>query len=170
MATKTSLVINAVNDGKQIQKTLTDINPAANNSALKIWGQMLNGLTTNTYVKTDRIDKTNCDTYETKLTPSITLDSTVVPSTLTRSFCLNGTNLPIDIETDGELSIVNNDNTTWCTTIRLGADTGIYRLYIGIVNDQTATNATAGHTVIVESKETDRYYAGRFELFTVLEG
>ena len=170
MATKTSLVINAVNDGKQIQKTLTDINPAANNSALKVWGQMLNGLTTNTYVKTDRIDKTNCDTYETKLTPSITLDSTVVPSTLTRSFCLNGTNLPIDIETDGELSIVNNDNTTWCTTIRLGADTGVYRLYIGIVNDQTATNATAGHTVIVESKETDRYYAGRFELFTVLEG
>ena len=170
MATKTSLVINAVNDGKQIQKTLTDINPAANNSALKVWGQMLNGLTTNTYVKTDRIDKTNCDTYETKLTPSITLDSTVVPSTLTRTFCLNGTNLPINIETDGELSIVNNDNTTWCTTIRLGADTGIYRLYIGIVNDQTATNATAGHTVIVESKETDRYYAGRFELFTVLEG
>ena len=170
MATKTSLVINAVNDGKQIQKTLTDINPAANNSALKVWGQMLNGLTTNTYVKTDRIDKTNCDTYETKLTPSITLDSTVVPSTLTRTFCLNGTNLPINIETDGELSIVNNDNTTWCTTIRLGADTGIYRLYIGIVNDQTATNATAGHSVIVESKETDRYYAGRFELFTVLEG
>ncbi len=170
MATKTSLVINAVNDGKQIQKTLTDINPAANNSALKVWGQMLNGLTTNTYVKTDRIDKTNCDTYETKLTPSITLDSTVVPSTLTRTFCLNGTNLPIVIETDGELSIVNNDNTTWCTTIRLGADTGVYRLYIGIVNEQTATNATAGHTVIVESKETDRYYAGRFELFTVLEG
>lgn len=170
MATKTSLVINAVNDGKHIQKTLTDINPTADNGALKVWGQMLNGLTTNTYVKTDRIDKTNCDTYETKLTPSITLDSTVDTSTLTRSFCLAGASPLINVETDGEISIANNDNTTWCTTIRQGADTGRYRFYIGIINEQTTANATAGHTVIVESKETERYYAGRFELFTVLEG
>ncbi|MBR6713184.1 MAG: hypothetical protein IKI76_09360 [Selenomonadaceae bacterium] len=167
----TKLIVTSSDSNNQlVQKTIPNINPDTDNNALKSFGQKITALTDSTLTKVERVDKTNISAAVAKLTPSITLDSTVVPSTLTRSFCLNGTNLPIDIETDGELSIVNNDNTTWCTTIRLGADTGVYRLYIGIVNDQTATNATAGHSVIVESKETDRYYAGRFELFTVLEG
>jgi hypothetical protein len=160
MATKTSLVINAVNDGKQIQKTLTDINPTADNGALKVWGQMLNGLTTNTYVKTDRIDKTNCDTYETKLTPNVALDPAA--AALTRSACLVGASPLINITTDGELSIVNNDNTTWCTTLRLGADTGRYRLYIGVINEATVANATAPHDIVIRTTETDNYYAGEF--------
>ena len=110
------------------------------------------------------------DSFAPKLTPNVALDSTVDPSEYTRSFCLEGKSPLIVVETDGELAIVENDNTTWCTTIRLGADTGRYRLYIGIINEQTAANATAGHKIVVESKETDNYYAGRFEVLTILEG
>lgn len=43
--------------GKKLNKTITDINPNAVNAHLKTFAQMLNGLTTNTYGSTSRIDK-----------------------------------------------------------------------------------------------------------------
>ena len=60
---KTSLIISstAVSDGKKLQKTLTDINSAATNDQLKSFAQVLNNLTTNTYIETNRVDRTNCD-------------------------------------------------------------------------------------------------------------
>lgn len=170
MADSKLIVTSSDSNNQLVQKTINNINPDADNGALKSFGQKITALTDSTLTKVERVDKTNISAAVAKLTPSVTLDSTVDATTLTRSFCLEGKSLLIVIETDGELSIANNDNTTWCTTIRLGADTGRYRFYIGIINEQTSTNATAGHTVIIESKETDRYYAGRFELFTVLEG
>lgn len=63
---KTSLIVTstAATDGKKLQKTLTDINSAATNEQLKAFGQMLNGLTTNTYYETNRVDRVNCDTED----------------------------------------------------------------------------------------------------------
>lgn len=63
---KTSLIVTstAATDGKKLQKTLTDINSAATNEQLKSFAQVLNGLTTNTYVETNRVDRVNCDTEE----------------------------------------------------------------------------------------------------------
>ena len=63
---KTSLIITstAATDGKKLQKTFTDINSTATNEQLKSFGQVLNALTTNTYVETNRVDKVNCDTEE----------------------------------------------------------------------------------------------------------
>lgn len=167
MSTKTSLVINAVNDGKHIQKTLTDINPAADNVALKIWGQMLNGLTTNTYVKTDRIDKTNCDTVEEKLTPSLTLNEEI-PEGITRTWALQGRAIKMAYTGDGELYIMNNDETSWATTFRTSPTSGL-NLYVGIINAQTEANATAPHNIIIRSVETDTYKAGEWK-FTITEG
>lgn len=61
---KTSLIITstAAADGKKLQKTLTDINSAATNEQLKSFAQILNGLTTNNYAETNRVDRVNCDT------------------------------------------------------------------------------------------------------------
>lgn len=167
MSTKTSLVINAVNDGKQIQKTLTDINPAADNTALKVWGQMLNGLTTNTYVKTDRIDKTNCDSVVEKLTPSLIINETLEDG-LVRSWLLQGRSIRMAYTGDGELMIVNNDETSWATTFRTSPSAGLC-MYIGVINSSTEANATAPHDIVVRSVETDNYKAGEWT-FSIIEG
>ena len=170
MATKTSLVINAVNDGKAVQKTLTDINPAADNVALKVWGQMLNGLTTDTYVKTDRIDKTNCDSVVEKLTPSLVYGETLEDG-LVRSWILAGPGRAIKMTYtgDGELYIMNNDNTSWATTFRTNPTTGQLNLYIGITNSQAEATATAPHDIVIRSVETDNYKAGEWT-FQIIEG
>lgn len=167
MATKTSLIINSTYDGKTIQKTLTDINPAADNTALKTWGQMLNGLTTNTYVKTDRIDKTNCDSVVEKLTPSLVIDSSESP--LVRSEAVQGKYVKVNYTGDGTLSIVNNDETSWATTFRKNPNSGELYLYMGIIHSATEANATAPHDIVIRSDETNDYKAGEFT-FTISEG
>lgn len=62
MAT-TSLIINTKDQAdKALTKTITNVNANCASSTLKTVAQMLNGLTSNTYVKTDRVDKSNVDT------------------------------------------------------------------------------------------------------------
>ena len=78
---KTSLIIESTNtSGKKIQKTFTDVNPEATSAELKTFAQMCNGLTSNTYVRTDRIDKINCDTeaITTKTAPTLAFTSPTV--------------------------------------------------------------------------------------------
>ena len=60
---KTSIIVNTTEagTGKKLQKTLTDINANASNQQLVSFAQALNSLTTNTYVETNRVDKSNCD-------------------------------------------------------------------------------------------------------------
>lgn len=73
----TTSVILAVTDttGKKLQKTLTNINPRATSTQLKTFTQVFNGLTTNTYIETNRIDKITCDTDVEKTTPTLTLEN-----------------------------------------------------------------------------------------------
>ena len=76
---KTSAVITSTSQaGTKIQKTLTDVNAECTNEVIKTAGQMLNNLTTNTYERTDRIDKQNCDTETTtaKTEPTLTVGTT----------------------------------------------------------------------------------------------
>ena len=78
---KTSAIITSTDlSGKTLQKTLTNVNPEATSEHLATLGQMLNSLTTNTYVQTDRIDKINCDTeaspVDTRSANAITLSQT----------------------------------------------------------------------------------------------
>lgn len=58
------LITTEINSGKKLQKTLTDINPEATNAQLVAFTRSLNGLTTNTYVETNRIDRVRCDDEE----------------------------------------------------------------------------------------------------------
>ena len=53
----TSLIINAVNGNKKVTKAVSNINPEKDNQTLKTFAQMVNGLSTNTYVDATRINK-----------------------------------------------------------------------------------------------------------------
>ena len=90
---KTSIIINSTsNQGKSLQKTLTDVNPEATNEELATFGQRLTAITTNVYGNTTRIDKINCDAETTvvKPTPTFSVDITsVATSWLTESDFLN---------------------------------------------------------------------------------
>lgn len=78
MAKTSAIVTYTDNDGKTCQKALSDINPEASNAEIKTFAQKLLGLTDNTYVSTDRVDKVNCDTTpgDGKLTPNFSLSAT----------------------------------------------------------------------------------------------
>lgn len=59
---KVDIKIQTTKDGSTSTKTITDVNPAATNTQLATLGTMLTALTTNTYVKTDKVTTVNCDT------------------------------------------------------------------------------------------------------------
>ena len=63
---KVSVALNSTEaaTGKKLQKTLTDINASATSAQIKTFAQALNNLTTNNYIETNRIEKTNVDTEE----------------------------------------------------------------------------------------------------------
>ena len=62
----TSLIINAVNGNKKVSKAVTNINPEKDNSTLKTFAQMVNGLTANTYVDATRINKQSVNEEQAK--------------------------------------------------------------------------------------------------------
>lgn len=58
MATKVSITITATDtNSSKISTNISDINPEATNQEIKTFAQMLNGLTTNSYVETTKITK-----------------------------------------------------------------------------------------------------------------
>lgn len=61
MATKTSLIINAVNEGKTLQKAIADVNPSATNDELKAFAQGMLGLTDYTYTNGALVERTGID-------------------------------------------------------------------------------------------------------------
>lgn len=63
---KVSVILNATEaaTGKKLQKTLTDINDSASSEQIKTFTTALNRLTTNNYIETNRVAKTNVDTEE----------------------------------------------------------------------------------------------------------
>ena len=66
----TSLIINATNGNKKVTKAVTNINPAKDNTTLKTFAQMVNGLTSNTYVDATRINKQSVNEQDSGLTVS----------------------------------------------------------------------------------------------------
>lgn len=84
MADKSNLIItmNDYESGKEQQKTITDINPQASSSKLATWGQMTAALSKDSYVKTTRIDRTECDVVKTARTISSVISVTGATVTL----------------------------------------------------------------------------------------
>lgn len=61
MATKTSLIINAVNEGKTLQKAIADVNPSATTAELKAFAQGMLGLTDYTYTHGALVERTELE-------------------------------------------------------------------------------------------------------------
>ena len=78
MATKTSLIINAVNEGKTLQKAIADVNPQATTAELKAFAQGMLGLTDYTYTSGALVERTDLDktTGKPKSTASFWLGDT----------------------------------------------------------------------------------------------
>lgn len=72
MADQSNIIINYTDhvSGKAQQKTITNINPTASSADLATWGAMTAALTKDTYSKTTRIDRTECDTPKATRTTS----------------------------------------------------------------------------------------------------
>lgn len=119
MAT-TSLIINTKDqEDKALTKTITNVNANCASSTLKTVAQMLNSLTTNTYVKTDRVDKSNVDTATDtpKQTRSVSLAVTKInpsdpSSNLVQDIANDVTEVDALVPNNGTLQIwlKNNNN------------------------------------------------------------
>ncbi len=157
---KESVIITATKSGKTIQKSLTDMNPEATNAQLATFGTMLNALTTNTYQKTDRITKVNCDTEPgggTKPTPTITLN----PSTIALSGISENDRTLVSTSTtsDGQIYVrpMNPDvNSNVVYAAMNGTSIALRKL----------TGASGARTFYVGVTETDSYKGVEVE-FTV---
>ena len=66
----TSLIINATNGNKKVTKAITNINPVKDNQTLKTFAQMVNGLSSNTYVDATRINKQSVNEQDSGFTVS----------------------------------------------------------------------------------------------------
>ena len=64
----TNLIINYTNGNKKGSKAISNINPEKDNQTLKNFAQMVNGLTTNTYVDATRINKQSVNEQDRGLT------------------------------------------------------------------------------------------------------
>lgn len=75
MAKRSLILTSTSNQGKKLQKTFTDVNPAATSESMLTAVQMINELTTATYVQTDLVEKYNLDTEDapSKTEPTLTL-------------------------------------------------------------------------------------------------
>ena len=105
---KTNVIVTSTDSGKSVQKSLTDINPAVNNDKLAQFGQMLIGLTTNTYQKTDRIIKVNCDTEAggvIKPTPTLSMSTTSFSAAALDSSQFTDYGIEIVTNSDGEIAL-----------------------------------------------------------------
>lgn len=66
---QTSIIINTTDtNGKSLQKTLPYANASASAACFATFGQKLTGLTSNTYNKTFRVDKIDCDNEDITIT------------------------------------------------------------------------------------------------------
>ena len=160
---KENVVITSTKDGKTLQKTLTDVNPAATNAQLATFGTMLNALTTNTYGKTDRITKVNCDTEPdggsssvTKQTPTLTFSQNITLNNIAGMDAANGTSVTVTRSGDGQLYI------------RPGTATGYwYQVYDGGFYLRKESSATAG-TMYVGLSETENYQGVEVQMNIVI--
>lgn len=173
MAT-TSIIVNSTNSGKVLQKTITNVNPNADNDKLATWGQMLTALTDNTYTKTDRVDKANCDTESDKQTPTLQLragtgTTPLTEVTITSKSTTGATGKRIYYDGDGEVyyrmySASGEDGWLFLSTKKATPEESIIEAYL-----MTSTNAPDGtYYIELYSTETENYKAATWKVTVTL--
>ena len=173
---KTSLILKATDqNGKTVNKTITDVNPDCSNEVLKTLGQKINALTTNFYGNTTRIDKIDCDLESGGGTtvPTLTLsESTITLSAFNTAVTGTGGNLGfkevvITYNGDGQLSLVfepSTDATTRMCVAALNQSTSAgWELWFG---QNRFSNRTG--TVRIKASATDNYKAAE-ATYTITE-
>lgn len=169
------LIISATTpDGLDASKTISNFNPEASNAQLAQLGQKLTAFTDNTYGKTDRVIKYNCDTESggSKLTPTFTLNKT----TDTKANVCAGQNgfvsytINYTYDGDGQIFIHPDENAG-------GIGVSIYRptnqLNICSIFSpaQTLNGITQNAVITFRTTETDTYKAAEATFtITVQEG
>lgn len=141
----------AAGTGKSVTTTVTNLNPEAGKPVIKEFAQKLNQLTTNAYVETDYIERTNLDTEE---------DTRTVPTLMVA-------NVP-------SLANINNNSSTSLLSVTYTGDgtTYVYRksgcekiafsmysnnqMLIKKADSSSSIVATGG-TFILASTGTDNY-------------
>lgn len=162
---QTSLIINTTDaNDKALQKTVTFVNADCSASVLKTAAQKLNSLTTNTYVKSMRIDKTNVDTAVDKTTRTIS-DMKIGNQSVTIADTINVTLASSDFDANNRFYIRFFDNSVqqkngsvpvWTSDGSVSYSTG--------ANYNSATYPYAWALFIVNSNPTAESFSGVLDL------
>lgn len=141
MATSLTLEQTTINS-KNITRSVTNISPTANDSQLYEFADALNGLTTNTLDKVNRIDKREIKSPDEKISRTLTANKT----TLERD---EVTDLTFTYTGDGTLSLINNNHPEQ-TVIQITSNTTARAWVAALADDNTVT---------FQISETDTYKA-----------
>lgn len=174
-STSLKLVSSNAQTGAKINTTIPYVNESASSATLKQFGQMLNSLTTNNYLQTDRVQTINVDTEEvptgnTKPTPTITL----TPSSLTRlQIFQRSTDIKVEWTGDYQGDIYTKTIEEYDPNVYIedsGDDAGKTKMYLYHPGNQgdTGTWYSGTLTGIVMIPETANYSAATAN-FTVTE-
>ena len=125
MADSNIVITSTSPQGKVLQKTLTDINPAATNAQLATFGTMLNALTDNQYGKTVKITKVHCDAEagggDTRPVPTLQIWNAQKTEVITTANSQNGQSLAVYIKYTGDGKIFTSVDTRGCA-VRIAED------------------------------------------------
>ena len=151
-------------DGLDASKTISNFNPDASNAQLAQLGQKLIAFTDNTYGKTDRVIKYNCDTEGggSKLTPTFTLAKTTDTAANVKAATYPPQNVvlsySIDFTYDGD-GIVS----AYCTDGNIGATvintSNMQRFVVCSYMPAADLNINNTATFTFTASETDTYKA-----------
>ena len=146
-------------DGLDASKTISNFNPDASNAQLAQLGQKLIAFTDNTYGKTDRVIKYNCDTESggSKLTPNLSL-STTSASIANLTTSANGS-VPYTITTDSDGALsVGFEDVADAAVVTITYANGNH--YLGVFKRTTAaSDSIVPQTVTIYQAETNTYKA-----------
>lgn len=167
---KTNLQLRArgIATDKAITTTITHVNPEADSTTLRQFGSMLNGLTDDIYVETNRIQTINVDTEEViipKLTGSISINSNAHGTRNGTAIVLGASNFTVNGQ---QLTSIPEDNYIFGYA---STNSGMYGVLAskslnGVMirtSDSTIETPTGTYSSIrLALKETDEYTAATY--------
>ena len=167
MATQTTIVYNATAlVGKDLSKSITNVNQEAGAGVLENFATGINALTTNVYKDAFRIDKTNLDEGGEPVTPTLTLgESTVTHAQLLAACETAPFSYLVDINYngDGKLSVDNPVRTDESNFYKIAAKivyvNGAPKLKIIFGQYAAAEDGSPRLDIIVSASATDNFAA-----------
>lgn len=167
MASTSLQLISSDPNAKTSTLSITNVEPTSTSAQAVQFTQKLNALTKNSYERTNRIDKINCDTEPVpggvKPTPTLTLShytATVTDLVAASSILNSPRKVVVTTNSDGEIYVANNN---FVDTDDYGASAGLNVTYLTKNNERfvglTATATTQACTLTIGTLETDNFAA-----------